>query len=217
MTQLNLIARARHPVLVFVLSLVLLGCGSGGNSGSSSGCSPDGIPELQGLWIQQNGCSCSVADQRNERPTRCFFYIEGSKAVSGYLKATPDYSRCDSTNYASTLTQGQVDRIVAEARQYELDSAKVATDFAAAAGTFFCRGPRTATLNGERVPATGLDYRASGTAASSGRSLVCSAFWRDGPILYLGKGQAGVPQDQNDEARCDAQRYTELEPYFQPD
>lgn len=214
MTQLNLIARARH--LIFVLSLVLLGCGSGGNSGSSSGCSPDGIPELQGLWIQQNGCSCSLGDRPNERPTRCFFYIEGSKAVSGYLKATPDYSRCDSANYASTLTQGQVDTIVAEARLYELDSASLATHFAAAAGTFFCRGPRTATLNGERVPATGLDYRAGGQAADLGRSLVCSVFRREGPLLYLGKGQAGVPQDQNDEARCDAQRYTELEPYFQP-
>ena len=213
MDQLGLISHVKHYSSIFALSLILLGCGSGGNSGSSS-CASTAIPEIQGLWIQQNSCGCSQFDQIGRPSTRCFLYIEGSKVVSGYLEVR--YSECNNANYSSTLTSEDANTIRVAAAEYQLDEARIFPRGAAAAGTYFCRGSVAATLDGRRIRAKGLDYRYSGFAATIGRGIVCSTFWRDGPTLYLGRGAVGVPQNQNDEEVCDSERYTDLEPYFQP-
>ncbi len=195
--------------------LVLSGCGGGGNSGSSG----DGIEALQGLWIQANACGCTVFDLVGNTPTRCFFYFEGSKAVSGYVQqsgSNPAKCNLEDGSYAEQLSEADRNTIIQQARIIPLDRSRIRSHIAAAAGTVFSAGSIIATLGGMNRTTTAINYVYAGDAARQGRARVCSVYLREGETLYLGLGIPGDTRQVANAPACAANRYTTLDPYFNP-
>ena len=208
----------------FIISFCLNVCIATGIGSETS--EPVVIQEIQGLWIEADGCNCRTLGLfSRSTPVRCYHYFSGIRAVSGYIrfKGEQECGRID--KLTSEIAQGMISSIDAKRNKAglllsplpEVRSLPYAVgmvrNMSATEVTIWDKDPATKNIRSYKDgSAINFTYNYPVTLVPGTRKLICSSYRKFSKTeLYIGIDEG---RQSYNLATCDSQRYLTIERYL---